>query len=102
MILTLSWLTISLPFVTKTQKQVVVKTTSKSDNSEKKDNSSNPFANTTEEKNPGGNTFVEEYLHESYHEPEFLLTPVTYDKCTHPAIYVSFHGELLSPPPEAC
>ena len=66
MIMTLAWLTVSLPLVTKYQQATIaVKTSSNGDDSKKKDNS-NPFASTTEEKNPGSsNTIAEEFLHES-------------------------------------
>jgi len=104
MIMTLVWLTVSLPLVTKYQQAVVTEKMSqnKASNSEKKD-SGNPFANTTEEKNPNSsNTLAEEFLHESCFHQEHLPLPVKYNKCTHPAVYVAFHGELLSPPPEAC
>lgn len=103
MIVTLVWLTVSLPLVTKYQQAAIaVKTSSNADDSEKKDNS-NPFASTTEEKNPGSNnTIAEEFLHESGFHSELLPLPVKYNKCTHAAEYVAYHGELLSPPPEAC
>jgi hypothetical protein len=103
MIMTLVWLTISLPLVTKYQQAVAAEKISqhKTDNREKKD-AGNPFASTTEEKNPNSsNTIAEEFLHESCFQPEHLPLPVKYNKCIHPAVYVAFHGELLSPPPEA-
>ena len=100
MIMTLVWLTVSLPVVTKYQRVAIpVKTSSTTDKGDKESN--NPFANTTEEKNPtSSNTIAEEFLHESYTHTEHLPLPVKYNKCTHPAVYVAYHGELLSPPPE--
>ena len=67
MILALLWLTISLPFVYDNQQQQsernqIVNQDSSSDNSEE----TNPFGNTTEEKNPNSNSFSEEFLHDHH------------------------------------
>ena len=98
MAMTLLWLTISIPFVyAAQQKQAELVKTTHSQN----DDSSNPFANTTEEKAPSSVNLSEEYLH---HHNE--ITQLTDIKLQHTHfhsydVYVAFHGELLSPPPEA-
>ena len=107
--LVLLWLTVSTPFVTSFQQQIKsgesrllqVSTPSCSEQEDEK-TSCNPFANTTEEKTESGSiTFSEEYLHE-HHEPEsFLSDQLKHAKCGHSRLYIAYHGELLSPPPEA-
>lgn len=103
LIAALLWLTISVPFVYGSQqyfkehketKGPVKKTTTKE--------TSNPFANSTEEKSPssGINNLSEEYLHESnnrLHAVEIFL-----HHKNHHAVpeYTAFHGELICPPPE--
>ncbi len=108
-ILVLLWLTVSTPFVFSFQQKMnlgesrslQVPAPSPTDKDEKSD--CNPFANTTEEKTESGSTvnFSEEYLHE-HHEPEsFLSDLLKHARCGHSPLYIAFHGELLSPPPEA-
>lgn len=106
MMLVLLWLTVSTPIVTAFQIQVAeyekeMKKNAKACND--KDNSNcNPFANTTEEKTESGSiTFSEEYLHDHFeiiHTQDDLLK---HDNSGHSALYIAYHGELLSPPPEA-
>lgn len=104
MILTLLWLTVSLPVVYAAQQQVKQAVTKvNAENKTEKNNDCNPFANTTEEK-PPANTSInlsEEYLH---HHEEYV--PFIADKLSHSHhhsynTYVAYHGELLSPPPES-
>lgn len=105
----LLWLTVSTPFVVSFQQQMnksesrflQVPAPASSDKEDEK-STTNPFANTTEEKTESGaSTLSEEYLHE-HHEPEaFLSDRLKHAKCGHSPLYIAFHGELLSPPPEA-
>lgn len=62
----------------------------------------NPFANTTEEKTESSTSlsFSEEYLHEHHEQLTNLDDILKHAKCGHSALYIAFHGELLSPPPE--
>ncbi len=65
------------------------------------DQSCNPFGNNTEEKAPssGINSFSEEYIHHTddiFHAVELFLSHTTFHSATE---YISFHGELLCPPP---
>jgi hypothetical protein len=102
MIVTLLWLTVSTPFINTAQQQkVIVKSAPVDQSPADSDDSSNPFGNTTEEKNPVSSSFSEEFLHEHHAITHWPVEKLSHDKCTHPALYIAFHGELLSPPPEA-
>ena len=96
MIVALCWLTISTPFVYAGQQ---VK--SQSSQSTEKQDSSNPFSNTTEEKNETGVNTLSEYLHDMVHMECFSFTLVKFYKCHPSDLYFAFHPELISPPPEA-
>lgn len=104
MILTLVWLTVSLPFVNGAQQQATEQSSSaKADNplnSDEEDNN-NPFANTTEEKTSNGfNTLSEEYLHDPHSFDHYVIVPSVEYKLQHVSTYIAFHGELISPPPD--
>ena len=99
MIMTLAWLTVSIPFVYKAQQQAnYAKANAQTNLPDEEDSSNNPFANTTEEK--AGSNSLSEYLHhtEELTEPEILLHK--HDAAHDISVYVAFHGELLTPPPE--
>jgi hypothetical protein len=101
MVLTLAWLTVSLPYVTAVQQQAAE--IKKSVNTEKQANDNddnNPFANTTEEKNPNTINLSEEYLHETHSMEHYVAVPSIEYKVEHVPIYIAFHGELISPPPD--
>ena len=103
MILALLWLTISLPFVYDNQtqleeNQLVNQTSSSAENNEE---ASNPFGNTTEEKNPNSsNSFSEEFLHDYHEHDHYLSISSQYHKCENVATYIAFHGDLEVPPPD--
>ena len=99
MILALVWLSVSIPFVYAAQQRAkaslkVWKTTSQTGDN------SNPLSGSTEEKTPNSN-INEEYLH---HTEDLISQQPVVEKNhavhTYP-LYIAFHGELLSPPPEA-
>ncbi|RYY55464.1 MAG: hypothetical protein EOO09_10295 [Chitinophagaceae bacterium] len=107
MMLALLWLTISAPFVFAGRQKIaaekkisqLAKQQQEEDTSESKQSSCNPFGNNTEEKAPSTVNLTEEYLHHSddlFHAVELFLSH-------HPAPsadeYISFHGEMLCPPP---
>lgn len=107
MMLVLVWLTVSTPFVNAFQMQMAerdhaLKTAPDRSATDTESTDANLFANTTEEKTEsGGISFSEEYLHDHH---ELLDTEDDYLKhepSGHSALYIAFHGELLSPPPEA-
>lgn len=104
LIAALLWLTVSLPFVYESQKQIAKYSKSVNDQSShhcNEEEASNPFGNTTEEKAPSSsNTSVsEEYLHD-HHIDEYILSIASRNhKCENSGIYNAFHGEVHVPPP---
>jgi hypothetical protein len=105
MILTLVWLTVSLPFVNAAQQQAIEQSSSAASdnplNSDEEDDNNNPFANTTEEKTSGNfNTLSEEYLHDTHYFDHYVIVPSVEYKLEHVSTYIAFHGELISPPPD--
>lgn len=100
MILTLCWLTISMPFVIDF-KEKVAKMENKSSAPAGQDDETAPLGNNTEEKVPfSNNSFSEEYLHDLHITPHYFLSETSqYHNCENTDIYIAFHGELLVPPP---
>jgi hypothetical protein len=97
MVMALIWLTVSTPFVyqaQKIQKEIQKQTKPAQDNT-------NPFSNTTEEKNESSVNTLSEYLHEPPSiENDFVILTRLYKR--YPSdMYCEHHPELLSPPPEA-
>ena len=98
MFFALAWLTVSLPYVYSFQKELA-KQESKStpvdlpaDNEE-----SNPLTNSTEEKAPSS-TISEEWLH---HTDDHIIFSykLSHDNRHSYDVYVAYHGEIQSPPP---
>lgn len=104
MILALLWLTVSTPFVFASQQKIASLDKiekNQSPVSGGKEESSNPFSDTTEEKNPGSTSFSEEYLHDHHITSHFFPIATQYHNCGNSGIYVAYHGELHVPPPNA-
>jgi hypothetical protein len=104
MIVALTWLTISAPFVFENQKQLAKISKMSSDQSPlagTEEESGNPLGNnTTEEKAPKSlNTFSEEYLHDHYRSNHLFSIALQYYKHENAGIYIAYHGEPLVPPP---
>jgi hypothetical protein len=104
MILALLWLTVSTPFVyASEQKQAVQNKTFNTQSSPidaNEEDCTNPFGNTTEEKNPNsGNSFSEEYLHDQHIHDHFFSIDAQNYKCEDADTYTAFHGEVQVPPP---
>ena len=102
MIVALSWLTVSAPFVFASQQETAKHThTALADlpiaGSEEE---ANPLNGSTEEKAPKTlNSVSEEYLHDHFiHDHFFLISSQSY-KCEKVDTYITYHGELLVPPP---
>lgn len=95
MMLMLAWLTVSAPFVNAGQQQRA--------KLEKKASNTSPLAGSEEEKvptSPSPNA-PNEYLHECEElQHSFVETIFTYSTLQL-SLYIAFHGELVSPPPEA-
>jgi hypothetical protein len=105
MVLTLAWLTVSLPFVNASQQQAAeIQKSASTDNKPEANDDDNSFANnTTEEKTSNSvNTLSEEYLHDTHSAEYYVTVPSTEYKVEHVSTYIAFHGELISPPPDVC
>jgi hypothetical protein len=103
MIMALLWLTVSLPFVYDNQQKQSErdKIENASSSAENNEESTNPFGNTTEEKNPNSsNSLSEEFLHDHYsHDHFFSIASQSY-KRINVDTYIAYHGELDVPPPD--
>ena len=105
MVMSLLWLTISLPFVISNQQQlsdgkgIVNSGTSLPCNEEE---AANGLNNTTEEKAPGNaSSFSEEYLHEHHSPHHSVVSTSRYHSCEDDDTYHAYHGEVQVPPPNA-
>ena len=99
MILLLLWLTVSIPFVYEAQQQLAKNTYSNISGGEsQKNDTGNPFANTTEEKTPP--SITEEYLHHEEVMTNTQIETISEYNSHQIAVYLAFHGELISPPPD--
>lgn len=98
LILTLGWLTISLPFVYNAQQHASEISPSKGEDNSTSNNNFNPFSNTTEEKTPDQ---VQEYLHAQNEHLDFQTKNLDHLDTHACKVYIAFHGELLCPPPNA-
>lgn len=103
MFLALLWLTVSLPFVYDAQ-QKLAKISSMAapvnDNPVENSEDANPLSSSVEEKVPSNASILEEYIHhsdEAFISDNSRLSHI--DKHS-TDLYLAFHGELLSPPPE--
>ena len=100
MVFTLLWLTISTPFIyaaAQQQQQTCASNTLADE--ESPTDETNPFGNTTEEKAESGSNSISEYLHHM-HELVHPAGTLHKHKSSHDVdVYVAFHGELLTPPP---
>jgi hypothetical protein len=103
MILALLWLTVSLPIVNDAREQLAkqsLTTIPLDDSPIESCEDTNPLSNSVEEKS-GSSSILEEYLHHAHEgltpgSPYLShIDPNSYD------VYIAFHGELLSPPPES-
>jgi hypothetical protein len=104
LMLTLAFLTISLPFVY-SARQIIAENKSLTcsfpvDTNDCEDRS-NPLNGATEEKTSGGLGSVnEEYLHEAHSSEEYLAALCKEYKIEHHATYIAFYGDLICPPPD--
>jgi hypothetical protein len=67
------------------------------DNSE---DNSNPFSNTTEEKNPSSSSLTEEYLHDQHNSDHLFYIDLQKYMGVNVDTYIAYHGELHVPPPD--
>jgi hypothetical protein len=104
MIVALSWLTISTPFVYASQQEIAKQNSTATADLPftETEEEATPLNNSTEEKTPGSaNSFSEEYLHDNNHSIYLISIASQFQKCANAGTYIAFHGELLSPPPQA-
>ena len=105
MLVTLVWLTMSIPFVYKAQQQISKEKIAASQLPAANDDnpSDNPLTNTTEEKcSSSFNSLSEEYLHHHFEENISFSGKNSSDyHHGHEDTYIAFHGEMLCPPPNA-
>jgi hypothetical protein len=105
MLVTLIWLTMSIPFVYNAQQEISKDKIAFSHNHSSTDDESsdNPLTNTTEEKCTNSfNSLSEEYLHHHI-DDDFNCSDKNISNYHHghESTYIAFHGELLCPPPNA-
>jgi len=102
MILALLWLTISTPFVYASQQEIAKQGKIKNAGNPltgNEEETTNPFGNTTEEKNQSSTSFSEEYLHDHHTESSLFSITLQHYKCDDADTYIAFHGEVNVPPP---
>jgi hypothetical protein len=99
MIISLVWLTVSLPFVFQAMNAHHPEHSACTDCPLPSDDEELPV-NASEEKSPVNNGAQEEYLH--YQNEGLILASqfLTHSAGHHASVYIAYHGELLSPPPE--
>ena len=102
MIVALSWLTISAPFVFEQQQEIAKKNSTASADLPitGTEEEANPFSSSTEEKAPKTlNSFSEEYLHDHHQSEYFFSITSQFHKGEEAGTYIAYHGELHVPPP---
>ena len=102
MIVALSWLTISAPFVFEQQQKIAKQNSSACADIPiaGTEEEANPLNGSTEEKAPKTlSTFSEEYLHNHHQSEYFQSIASQFHKGENAGTYVAYHGELLVPPP---
>lgn len=102
MICTLLWLTVSAPFVFRSLQHYEDARQAESRDFPGKSKPAAPFQTTSEEKTESGvSSLTEEYLHDACPVPACTF-PEESNGFFHSeeSIYLAFHGELLSPPPD--
>ena len=100
MMLVLTWLTVSIPFVYTAQQLTIQKIETTGKHSSGNDAENNPFANTTEEKTPSGPNTISEYLHDIHSGYQQIAAQLMHIHHKQVPTYTAFHGELAGPPPK--
>ncbi len=101
MIMALLFLTVSAPLTVRSQMDSDDLSGQQSDipSSPVEEKSCNPFGNNTEEKVPGTNSPLEEFLHD-YSDQTLLCSDNINQFGSHDAdIFIDYHHEILVPPP---
>lgn len=106
MLVTLAWLTISTPFVYDFQqklKQIKLAAIIPGNDShvDDKDGINTMMPNPTEEKTETNSNNFSEYLHHHDYVDDYNTAGIKYHISLSSELYIAFHGELLSPPPDS-
>ncbi len=101
MIVTLLWLTVSTPFVYNYQQQVKKEAVQKQQSTDKSDDTSNPLSTTNEEKSESGINTLSEYLHDVHILEHYYTLLSNCFECRNSNLYLAFHPETISPPPDS-
>lgn len=107
MLVTLAWLTISTPFVYDFQqkfKQFELANINPDgivNVDDDKDGINTMMPNPTEEKTETNSNNFSEYLHHHDYMDDYNTAGIKYHISLSSELYIAFHGELLSPPPDS-
>ena len=101
MVITLLWLTISTPFVYEVQQNLLSLSIDHNSGTEETDNSNPLIPNPTEEKTDKGLNNFSEYLNHHDVEDHVSSFSFKYILALSTDLYLSYHGELLTPPPNS-
>lgn len=100
MMLALAWLTVSTPFAFMQQQKLAQEKMNYYTDRYAAEEIPNPYSNTTEEKTETSVNTLSEYLHDVHSFSEYKHDLPQHNRRHLTDVYVAFHGELLSPPPE--
>jgi hypothetical protein len=104
LMLTLTWLTVSTPFIIKTQQELAKQqksVTVEIPMSDAEDDTTDS-SNNIEEKVPNSaNSLAEEFLHEHHSTQDYVAKTSRNYNLENASTYIAFHGELHAPPPNA-
>ena len=100
MIFALLWLTISAPFVLRSQQLFSQDSEIEAPFAGSEEESSNPFGNSEEKSSKTSTTFSEEYMHDHYKSAYLFFIALQGHNSESNNLYTSHLVELLSPPPE--
>lgn len=100
MLFLLAWLTVCLPYVSKSQQSLDHQLENTTEDIPESDNSSNPLTNTNEEKTES-TSLVSEYLHDHFVIEHTFEEIASFRKYRPSALYLAYHPEMVIPPPEA-
>ena len=105
MLVTLAWLTISTPFIYEHQQNLIHFQLShlQSENNlhvDDSDSINTMLPNPSEERTETNSNNFSEYLHHHDYFADDFITGTNYPISLSSELYIAFHGELLSPPPD--
>lgn len=99
MCLALFWMTINMPFVQQAQERRIQNEKAKPV-SQQEEEGADPVNQPTEEKAGNSTSFSEEYIHHHDGVTPFSTNVFKHSFPVKTPLYISFIGELISPPPD--